>query len=119
MFFSLNARARNGVCTATDLSLALHEMQKRAINPGAPAASYGEFYTFLVNQSKTHDLATPFKRSQRHANQTRFDTFEDGSNDHDNGEDSVLNEVIAHMSVQDQPMSEEVVSALQVFSTFQ
>ena len=92
---------------------------KRAINPGAPAASYGEFYNFLVNQSKTHDLATPIKRSQRHANQTRFDTFEDGSNDHDNDEDSVLNEVIAHMSVQDQPMSEEVVSALQVFSTFQ
>jgi hypothetical protein len=31
----------------------------------------------------------------------------------------VLDEVLAHMSVQNEPMSEETVNALQVFSTFQ
>jgi hypothetical protein len=92
---------------------------KRAMHPGGPPASYDEFYNFLMKQSKIHDIATPYKRSQRHANQTRFDTFEDGSNSNDNDEDNGLNEFIANMSVQDQPMSEEVVSALNVFSTFQ
>jgi hypothetical protein len=31
----------------------------------------------------------------------------------------VLDEVLAHMSIQNKPMSEETVNALQVFSTFQ
>jgi hypothetical protein len=42
----------------------------------------------------------------------------DNSNDREDDEDSVLYEVLAHMSVQNKPMSEETVNALQVFSTF-
>jgi hypothetical protein len=34
---------------------------KRAMNPGAPSATYSEFCTFLVTQAKTHDIAIPFK----------------------------------------------------------
>jgi hypothetical protein len=41
------------------------------------------------------------------------------SNDRKDDEDSVLDEVLAHMSVQNEPMSGETVNALQVFSTFQ
>jgi hypothetical protein len=93
---------------------------KRAMNPNAAAATYTEFYTFLTKQAKTHDIATPFKRSIRHAHQTNFDSGNDGSNDHEDDEDSVvLDEVLAHMAVQNEPMSEETVNALQVFSTFQ
>jgi hypothetical protein len=33
------------------------------MNPGAPAATYTEFYTFLAKQAKTHDIATPFKEA--------------------------------------------------------
>jgi hypothetical protein len=47
-----------------------------------------------------------------------FDSFVDDSNELDDDEDSVLDEVVAHMSVQNEPMSEETVNALQVFSTF-
>jgi hypothetical protein len=88
---------------------------KRTMNPNAPAATYTEFYTFLAKQAKTHDIATPFKRSVRHAHQANFDS----SNDRKDDEDSVLDEVLAHMLVQNVPMSEETVNALQVFSTFQ
>jgi hypothetical protein len=41
------------------------------------------------------------------------------SNERKDDEDSLLDEVLAHMSVQNEPMSEETVNALQVFSTFQ
>jgi hypothetical protein len=92
---------------------------KRAMNPDAPAATYTEFYTFLAKQAKTHDIATPFKRSIRHAHQANFDSVIDDSNEREDDEDSVLDEVLAHMSVQNEPMSEETVNALQVFSTFQ
>jgi hypothetical protein len=91
---------------------------KRAMNPGAPSATYLEFYTFLVEQAKTHDIAIPFKRSTRHAYKANF-SFVDDSNERDDDEDSVLDEVLTHMSVQNEPMSEETVNALQVFSTFQ
>jgi hypothetical protein len=92
---------------------------KRAMNPGAPSATYSEFYTFLVTQANTHDIAIPFKRSTHHAHKANFDSGNDGNNGHEDDEDSVLDEVLAHMSVQDEPMSEETVNALQVFSTFQ
>jgi hypothetical protein len=92
---------------------------KRAMNPKAAAATYTEFYTFLTKQAKTHDIVSPFRRSIRHAHQANFDSGNDGSNDHEDDEDSVLDEVLAHMSVQNEPMSEETVNALQVFSTFQ
>jgi hypothetical protein len=92
---------------------------KRAMNPGAPTAPYSEFYTFLVKQAKTHDIAIPFKRSTRHAHKANLDSFSDDNNECDAEEDSVLDQVLAHMSVQNEPMSEETVNALQVFSTFQ
>jgi hypothetical protein len=92
---------------------------KRAMNPSAPSATYSEFYTFLIKQAKTHDIAIPFKRSTRHAHKANFDSFVDDSNERDDDEDSVLDEVLAHMSVQNEPMSEETVNALQVFSPFQ
>jgi hypothetical protein len=85
------------------------------MNPGAPSATYLEFYTFLFTQAKTHDIAIPFKRSTRHAHKANFDSFSDDNNEHENDEDSVLDEVIAHMLVQNKPMSEETVNALQVF----
>jgi hypothetical protein len=89
------------------------------MNPGAPEATYTEFYTFLAKQAKTHDIATPFKRSKRHAHQANFDSVIDDSNEREDDEDSVLDEVLADMSVQNEPMGEETVNALQVFSTFQ
>jgi hypothetical protein len=92
---------------------------KRAVNPLAKPATYSEFITFLVAQSKTHDIATPYKQSTRHANKANFDSFNDGNDDVSNHDDSVLDEVMAHMSIQNEPMSEEIVNALQVFSTFQ
>jgi hypothetical protein len=92
---------------------------KRAMKPNAAAATYTEFYTFLAKQAKTHDIATPFKRSIRHAHQANFDSVIDDSNEHEGDEDSVLDEILAHMSVQNEPMSEETVNVLQVFSTFQ
>jgi hypothetical protein len=45
---------------------------KRAMNPGAPSATYSEFYTFLAKQAKTHDIAIPFKRSTRHAHKSKL-----------------------------------------------
>jgi hypothetical protein len=92
---------------------------KRAMIPGSPSATYSEFYTFLVKQAKTHDIDIPFKRSTRHAHKVNFGSVIDDSNERVNDEDSVLDEVLAHMSVQNEPMSEETVNALQVFSTFQ
>jgi hypothetical protein len=92
---------------------------KRAMNPGAPAATYTELYTFLAKQAKKDDIATPFKRSIRHAHQANFDSVIDNSNEHEDDEDSVLDEVLAHMLVQNEPMNEETVNELQVFSTFQ
>jgi hypothetical protein len=89
------------------------------MNPGAPSGTYSEFYTFLVTQAKTHDIAIPFKRSTSHAHKANFDSFSDDNNERDTDEDSVLDEVLAHMSVQNEPMSEKTVNALQVFSTFQ
>jgi hypothetical protein len=87
------------------------------MNPNAPSATYySEFYTFLAKQAKTHDIATPFKRSILHAHQANFDSVNDNSNEREDDEDSVLDEVLAHMSVQNKPMSEENVNALQVFS---
>jgi hypothetical protein len=92
---------------------------KRAVNPLAKPATYSEFITFLVAQSKTHDIATPYKRSTRHAHKANFDSFSDGNDDFSNDDDIVLDEVMAHMSIQNKPMSEDIVNALQVFSTFQ
>jgi hypothetical protein len=92
---------------------------KRAMNPGAPSATYSEFYTFIVKQAKTHDIAIPFKKSTHHAHKANFDSFSDGNNECDDDEDSVLDEVFAHMLVQNEPMSGVTVNALQVFSTFQ
>jgi hypothetical protein len=92
---------------------------KRAMNPSAPPATYSEFYTFLVKQAKTHDIAIPFKRNIRHAHKANFDSVIDDSNERDDDEYSVLDEVLAHMSVQKEAMSEETVNALQVFSNFQ
>jgi hypothetical protein len=83
------------------------------MNPGAPSATYSEFYTFLVKQAKTHDITIPFKRSTRHAHQANFDSVVDDSNERDDDEDSVLDEVLTHMSIQNKPMSEETVNALQ------
>jgi hypothetical protein len=54
---------------------------KRTVNPLAKPATYNEFITFLVNQSKTHDIATPYKRNVRHAHKTNFDSFSDGNDD--------------------------------------
>jgi hypothetical protein len=67
------------------------------MNPKAAAATYTEFYTFLAKQAKTHDIATPFKRSIRHAHHANYDSGNDSSNDHKDDEDSVLDEVLAHM----------------------
>jgi hypothetical protein len=92
---------------------------KRAMNPGAPTATFSEFYTFLVQQAKTHDIAIRFKRSTCHAHKVNFDSFSDDNNERNDDEDSVLDEVLGHMSVQNEPMSEETVNTLQVFSTFQ
>jgi hypothetical protein len=92
---------------------------KRAMNPGAPSATYSEFYTFLVTQAKTHDIVIPFKRSTCHAHKANFNSVSDDNSERDDDEDSVLDEVLAHMLVQNEPMSEETVNALQVFSTFQ
>jgi hypothetical protein len=89
------------------------------MNPSAPSATYSVFYTFLITQAKTHDIAIPFKRSTHHAHKANFDSFSDDNNEHEYDEDSVLDEVIAHMSVQNKPMSEETVNALQISSTFQ
>jgi hypothetical protein len=97
----------------------VNEVRRAVGGKSATPSTYNDFYTFLVTQSKTHDLTTPFKRSTRHANQTIIDTFDFGSNDSDIDNDSVINDFIANMSVQNQPMTEEVVNALQVFSTFQ
>jgi hypothetical protein len=74
--------------------------------------TYSEFYTFLIKQAKTHDIAIPFKRSTRHAHIANFDSFSGDNNERDDDEDSVLDEVLAHMSVQNEPMSEETVNAL-------
>jgi hypothetical protein len=93
---------------------------KRAQNPGMPVTvTYSEYFSFLINQSKTHDIATPFKRGTRHAHKANFDSFSDGNDEENNNDDSVLDKVIAHMSIQNKPMSKETVNALQVFSTFQ
>jgi hypothetical protein len=92
---------------------------KCAVNPLAKPATYSEFITFLVSQSKTHDIATPYKQSVRHSHKANFDSFSDGNDDFTDDDDSVLDKVMAHMSIQNKPMSEEIVSALQVFSTFQ
>jgi hypothetical protein len=93
---------------------------ERAQNPGMPVTvTYSEYFSFVINQSKTHDLATPFKRGTRHAHKANSDSFSDGNDEENNDDDRVLNEVIAHMSIQNEPMSEETVNALQVFSTFQ
>jgi hypothetical protein len=92
---------------------------KCAMNPSAPSATYSEFYTFLITQAKTRDIDIPFKRSTRHAHKANFDSFSDGNNECDDDEDSVLDKVLAHMSVQNEPMSEKTVNALQLFSTFQ
>jgi hypothetical protein len=89
------------------------------LNPLAKPATYSEFIIFLVAQSKTHDIATPYKRSTRHAHKANFDSVSDGNDDLSNDDDSVLEEVMAHMSIQNKPMSEDTVNALQVFSTFQ
>jgi hypothetical protein len=93
---------------------------KRAASPGAPVTvTYSEYFSFLINQSKTHDLSTPFKNKKtRHAHRANFD-FGDDHDGENHDDDSVLEEVIAHMSIQDEPMSEETVNALQLFSTFQ
>jgi hypothetical protein len=92
---------------------------KRAMNPVAPSATYSEFYTFLVTQAKTHDIAIPFKRSTHHAHKANFDSISDNSNELKDDVDSVLDEVLAHMLVHNEPMSEETINALQAFSTFQ
>jgi hypothetical protein len=73
---------------------------KRAVNPLAKPVTYSEFITFLVNQSKTHDIATPCKRSTRHAHKANFDSFSNGNDDFSNDDDSVLDEVMAHMLIQ-------------------
>jgi hypothetical protein len=92
---------------------------KRAVNPLAKPATYSEFIIFLVSQSKTHDIATPYKQSTRHAHKANFDSFSDSNDDFSDDDDSVLDKVMAHMSIQNEPMSEDIVNALQVFSTFQ
>lgn len=92
---------------------------KRAVNPHATPATYSECMHFLVNQSKTHDIATLFKRSSRHAHRTNFDSFTDSNDGTDGDDDSVLGEFIALMSIQSEPMSKDIISALQVYSTFQ
>jgi hypothetical protein len=100
---------------------------RRAQNPGMPVTvTYSEYFSFLINQSKTHDLATSLKRVTHHAHQARqahqadFDHGDTDKEDNDdNDDDSVLDEVLAHMSLQNEPLSEETVNALQVFSTFQ
>ena len=92
---------------------------RRAANPTSPATTYSEYYNFLVNQSKTHDIATPLKRKQRHAHMGKIDSFTNDSNDVDDDEDSVLEEIIAQMSIQNEPMNEDVLNALQVYSTVQ
>jgi hypothetical protein len=75
---------------------------RRAVGgSSATPPSYSDFYTFLVTQSKTHDLATPFKRSTRHANQSIIDTLDHGSNDNDNDDDSIINDFIANISADD------------------
>jgi hypothetical protein len=86
------------------------------VDPLAKPATYSEFIIFLVAQSKTHDIAIPYKRSTRHAHKANFDSVSDGNNDLSNDDkDSVLDEVMAHMSIQNEPMSEDTVNALQVF----
>jgi hypothetical protein len=97
----------------------VNEVRRAVGGSSATTPSYNDFYTFLLTQSKTHDLSIPLKRSTRHANQSIIDTLDHGDNDNDNDDDSIINDFIANMSVQDQPMTEEVVNALQVFSTFQ
>jgi hypothetical protein len=72
---------------------------KRAVNPLAKPATYSEFIIFLVDQSKTHDIATPYKRSTGHAHKANFDSFSDGNDELSNNDDSVLDEVMAHMSI--------------------
>jgi hypothetical protein len=53
-----------------------------------------------LTPKKTHDIAIPFKRSTRHAHKKNFDSFSDDNKEYDDDEDSVLDKVLAHMSVQ-------------------
>jgi hypothetical protein len=93
---------------------------KRAQNSEMPVTvTYSEYLSFLINQSKRHDLAAPFKRGTHQAHKAHFDSFSDDNDEENNDDDSVLDEVIAHMPIQNKPMSEETVNPLQVFSTFQ
>ena len=67
---------------------------KCAVHPHgtSSSATYSEFKHFLANQSKTYDIATPFKRSTRHAHQADFNSFIDSNNDPNDDDDSVLEE---------------------------
>jgi hypothetical protein len=68
---------------------------KRAQNPGMPVTvTYSEYFSLLINQSKTHDLAIPFKKGTRHAHKANFDSFSDGNDEENNDDDSVLDELL-------------------------
>ena len=82
--------------------------------------TYTEYLESLMRQSKLRDLiATSFKRPTRHAHKTNFDSFYESNDDVGDDDDSVLDEFLALMSVSNEPMSEDAVNALQVYSTFQ
>ena len=94
---------------------------ERATNPGITVSlSYTKYLKFLLNQSKTHDLSTPYKRPTRHAHKSNFESFYDNDNDVGDDGDSILDEFLAHMTdVNGEPMSKADATTLQVYSTFQ
>ena len=75
--------------------------------PGAPTAvSYTEYLKFLMQQSKVHDLNTPFKRPTRHAHQAES-FYNDNDNGVIDGEDDGTSDFIANMSISGETMSNE------------
>lgn len=65
----------------------------------AVTVTYSEFITFLTHQSKTHNLAAPYKQSTHHTHKANFDSFINRNDDTGDDDDSVLKEVIAHISI--------------------
>ncbi|OEU07101.1 hypothetical protein FRACYDRAFT_251830 [Fragilariopsis cylindrus CCMP1102] len=75
--------------------------------PGAPVVvSYTEYLKFLMQQSKVHDLSTPFKRPTCHAHQAES-FYNDNDNGVIDGEDDGTSDFIANMSISGETMSNE------------
>ena len=76
--------------------------------PGASTnVTYTEYLKFLMQQAKVHDLSTPFKRPTRHAHQAESFYNDNDNGVHDEEEDDVYSDFIAHMSISNETMSNE------------